>query len=154
MTRSVTPTSCASTTSSPPPSRPGRASAWAATQTRRKTSNRSTATRATTKSSRAAMDRGAEGWAGSSRERGPGEGVAAAAAARKSAFGAAYLKLAVLVLVEALGGIIDETMDELGRLPRRSKGPGAVDHTRYGLHRSCPQCFVVVEEVCALFPPL
>eukprot|EP00962_Isochrysis_galbana_P025741 scaffold7963_cov116-Isochrysis_galbana.AAC.5 len=34
-------------------------------------------------------------------------------------------------------------MDELGRLARRSKGPGAVDHTRYGLHRSCPQCFVV-----------
>ncbi|WP_289460306.1 hypothetical protein, partial [Klebsiella pneumoniae] len=49
----------------------------------------------------------------------------------------------VLVLVEALGGIIDETMDELGRLARRSKGPGAVDRTRYGLHRSCPQCFVV-----------
>eukprot|EP00962_Isochrysis_galbana_P041077 scaffold14997_cov167-Isochrysis_galbana.AAC.2 len=34
-------------------------------------------------------------------------------------------------------------MDELGRLARRSKGPGAVDRTRYGLHRSCPQCFVV-----------
>eukprot|EP00962_Isochrysis_galbana_P038066 scaffold13448_cov109-Isochrysis_galbana.AAC.5 len=34
-------------------------------------------------------------------------------------------------------------MDELGRLARRSKGPGAVDRTRYGLHRTCPQCFVV-----------
>eukprot|EP00962_Isochrysis_galbana_P005064 scaffold1394_cov109-Isochrysis_galbana.AAC.7 len=29
-------------------------------------------------------------------------------------------------------------MDELGRLARRSKSPGAVDRTRYGLHRSCP----------------
>eukprot|EP00962_Isochrysis_galbana_P017303 scaffold4976_cov131-Isochrysis_galbana.AAC.4 len=34
-------------------------------------------------------------------------------------------------------------MDELGRLARRSKGPGAVDRTRYGLHGACPQCFVV-----------
>ena len=33
-------------------------------------------------------------------------------------------------------GILEETMDELGRLAHRSKGPGAVDRTRYGQHRS------------------
>jgi len=63
------------------------------------------------------------------------------AAHRGDYFDAIYNKKnkVVLVLVEALGGIIDETMDELGWLARRSKGPGAVDRTRYGLHRSCPQ---------------
>eukprot|EP00962_Isochrysis_galbana_P043160 scaffold16347_cov138-Isochrysis_galbana.AAC.3 len=53
------------------------------------------------------------------------------AAHRGDYFDAIYNKKnkVVLVLVEALGGIIDETLDELGRLARRSKGPGAVDRT-------------------------
>jgi ribosomal protein S27AE len=50
----------------------------------------------------------------------------------------------VLVLVEAFGGIVEETMVKLGRLARRSKGPGAVDRTEYGRHRCSPSTFVVL----------
>jgi hypothetical protein len=66
-------------------------------------------------------------------------------AARGAYFDAIYNKKSkvVLVLVEAFGGIVDETMGELVRLARRSAGPGAVDRTRYGRHRSCPRTFVV-----------
>jgi hypothetical protein len=50
----------------------------------------------------------------------------------------------VLVLVDTFGGIVDETMEELKRLQRRSTGPGAVDRTRYGRHRcSSPHTFIV-----------
>jgi hypothetical protein len=49
----------------------------------------------------------------------------------------------VLVLVEAFGGIVEETMVELERLARRSKGPGAVDRTEYGRHRCSPGTFVL-----------
>jgi hypothetical protein len=43
----------------------------------------------------------------------------------------------VLVLVETFGGIVEETMEELGRLARKFTGSGAVDRTEYGV-RAAP----------------
>jgi hypothetical protein len=56
----------------------------------------------------------------------------------------------VLVLVEAFGGIVDETMEELKRLQHRSTGPGAVDRTRYGRHRSSPHIFISASHAAPL----
>jgi hypothetical protein len=41
------------------------------------------------------------------------------------------------------GGMVEETMEELGPLARKSTGSGAVDRTEYGRHRCSPRTFVV-----------